>query len=65
MTSRRAGTGPTETPADTGERATPWSDFRRVLDQMHGLLEDVHPDDGADAPQAAPGGAAVAGGGLR
>ncbi|MFJ7779646.1 hypothetical protein [Streptomyces yangpuensis] len=65
MTSKRAGTGPTDTTADTGDRATPWSDFQRVLDQMRGLLEGVHPDGGAEAAAPAPRGAAVAGGGLR
>ncbi|MEU5149952.1 hypothetical protein ACWGQT_05270 [Streptomyces yangpuensis] len=65
MTLERAGTGPADTTADTGDRATPWGDFRRVLDQMRGLLEGVHPDDGAEAPETAPRGAAVAGGGLR
>ncbi len=65
MTLERAGTGPADTTADTGDRATPWGDFRRVLDQMRGLLEGVHPDDGAEAPETAPGGAGVARGGPR
>lgn len=64
MTSKRAGSGPTDPPADTGDRAVPWGDFQRVLDEMHRLLEGVHLDAGTTAPATAPRGPAVADGGL-
>ncbi|WP_030768214.1 hypothetical protein [Streptomyces sp. NRRL F-2664] len=49
MTSNRTGASPADTSADGQDRATPWTDFQRVLDQMFDLLEGSRQGDGAPA----------------
>ncbi|MFD6225835.1 hypothetical protein ACFWFZ_02970 [Streptomyces sp. NPDC060232] len=65
MASKRAGANPADTRADGDDRATPWRDFQRVLDQMFGLLEGVDPDDAAARRGAPPRRGSAAGGGTR
>lgn len=65
MASKRAGASPADTCADGDDRATPWKDFQRVLDQMFDLLEGLDRTDGASGPAATPRRRPAAGGGAR
>ncbi len=66
MASKRAGRSPTDTSVDEADRAkSPWSDFRKVIDEMFGLLEGVRPAGGASGPGAASRRAPADGGGAR
>ncbi|WP_405680666.1 hypothetical protein OG239_04485 [Streptomyces sp. NBC_00868] len=65
MASKRAGVGPTDATTDGEDRAAPWSDFQRVLDQMFGLLEGVHQGDVVPASGVTPRRTSVTGGGTR